>query len=109
MTPIEVEDSILRSWGFRVKKGNPRVDLLEICEIKGDCWVASREFVRINNRRIHVQRAAYVLFEGPAVKSDVILCLCGTELCCWGGHLHRVPCETSKRRGKSRVANNATP
>lgn len=108
MNPVEVEDSILRSLGIRVKSGNPRVDLLEWCEIKGDCWVSAREYMKIGTKRVHVQRAAYILFEGPAIKTDVILCLCGTELCCWGGHLHRVHCETSKRRRRSRAEHGAT-
>ena len=103
MREEEWMDSMLRSWGVRPTEGNPRVDLLKWCEIKGECWVSVRETIKIGPKHIHVQRAAYGLFEGPILKGDVVLALCHTPLCCWAGHLHRIPREKMKRRTKSTV------
>ena len=102
MREEEWRESIFRSWGVRIRYANPRVTLLEHCEIVGECWVSRRERITIGGKDVHVQRAAYGLFECPIKKGDVVISLCRTELCCWGGHLHRIPREAIKRGRRSR-------
>lgn len=106
MREDEWRESIFRSWGFRLRYANPRVELLRWCEIKGECWVSARETIMVGSERIHVQRAAYGLFEGPIQKGDVVLALCRTPLCCWAGHLHRVPREAIASAAKKRRASS---
>lgn len=98
MKEHEWQASVLRSWGIRLHFHNPRVDLLRFCEIKGDCWVSARSMAWAGPNRYPVQRAAYVLFEGPLDRSERVYATCGNPRCCWGGHLRkRAKRETSEK------------
>mgnify|MGYP000072328259 CR=1 FL=1 len=113
MRPAEWMASAAKSWKVRfdpLRYTNPRIRLLERCEIKGDCWVSSVPSVRIEGKAIAVQRAAYVLFEGPAYRGDEIISFCRNERCCCPDHLQRVPREAIAKAKKSKAnANNGTP
>lgn len=105
MSPEQWMDSALKSWRIRfnmMRYKNPRVELLRWCSIEGECWVSSRDKIRIDGKEKGVQRAAYVLFEGPLDKGDVIIPLCRNRRCCWSGHLHRVPREMIAKARKER-------
>lgn len=81
------KDSAFRSWGIRFRFQNPRVDLLENCQIEGDCWLSVAATVGVGPKTVSVQRAAYILFEGPLAPGDRVESTCGNRRCCWGGHL----------------------
>lgn len=105
MKPQQWMDSALKSWRIRfnmMRYRNPREELLRWCEVQGECWVSTKPTIRIEGKEKGVQRAAYVLFEGPIDKGDVILPLCRNRMCCWGGHLHRVPREMIAKARKER-------
>ncbi len=105
MQPREWADSLLKTWRIRInfqRYKNPRIEILRWCQIEGECWVSSRDTVRIEGKEKGVQRAAYVLFEGPLSRGDVILPLCRNRRCCWSGHLHRIPRETIAKVRKER-------
>lgn len=113
MTPREWMASAAKSWKVRFdpqRYVNPREELLRWCEIDGECWVSRRPSIRVLGKTVSVQRAAYVLFEGPLYRGDEIIPFCRNGLCCWGGHLHRVPREAIAKARKTREKrNNGAP
>lgn len=104
MKEDEWRESIFRSWGIRVRYQNPRVQLLEACSIKGECWVCCKDTTKVGWKVIKAQRAAYGLFEAPLGRRDKVVATCGNKRCCWGGHLRLVRREAPKIRSKSKVS-----
>lgn len=106
MTTEEWMASAEKSWKIRFDRNrfrNPRVDLLQLCRIEGDCWIAIVPSIRVEGKTVAVQRAAYVLFVGPSYRGDEIISRCRNIRCCCPDHLHRVPREAIAKAKKAKA------
>ena len=102
MTQREWIDSLNKSWGCKMVEWGPgrntRVDLLEQCEIKGDCWVSADGMTLVGSEFRPVQRAAYTMFCGPIPhkRGARIEATCGNERCCLPDHLSLIVVQSVK-------------